>query len=78
MGKIHGSLARAGKVKSTTPKVITEGDSKTELQGRAKRRQAFNKRFNLVGRTGINSQIRQNEVREAKKTQVEVIASRKK
>uniref|UniRef100_A0A182JQ28 40S ribosomal protein S30 n=1 Tax=Anopheles christyi TaxID=43041 RepID=A0A182JQ28_9DIPT len=43
-GKVHGSLARAGKVKGQTPNVKKMEKSK-RLTGRAKRRQQFNKRF---------------------------------
>jgi small subunit ribosomal protein S30e len=37
MGKVHGSLARAGKVKSQTPKVEKEEKKKTP-KGRARKR----------------------------------------
>ena len=37
MGKVHGSLARAGKVKSQTPKVDKE-EKKKQPKGRAKKR----------------------------------------
>ena len=41
MGKVHGSLARAGKVKSQTPKV----EKQEKPKGRAKKRILFNRRF---------------------------------
>merc|ERR1712179_885773 len=41
-GKVHGSLARAGKVKSQTPKVDPQEKKKI---GRAKRRMQYNRRF---------------------------------
>ena len=42
-GKVHGSLARAGKVKGQTPKV--EAQEKKKLpRGRAKKRMQFNRR----------------------------------
>ncbi len=42
-GKVHGSLARAGKVKGQTPKV--EKQEKKKLpRGRAKKRMQFNRR----------------------------------
>merc|ERR1711879_819399 len=41
-GKVHGSLARAGKVKGQTPKVDKEKKKKT---GRAARRTQYNRRF---------------------------------
>merc|ERR1712025_535617 len=43
-GKVHGSLARAGKVKGQTPKVEAE-EKKKKKTGRAKRRDQYNKRF---------------------------------
>ena len=43
-GKVHGSLARAGKVKGQTPKVEAE-EKKKKKTGRAKRRIQYNKRF---------------------------------
>lgn len=44
MGKVHGSLARAGKVKSQTPKVEAQEKKKTP-KGRAKKRLLYNRRF---------------------------------
>merc|ERR1712113_975 len=43
-GKVHGSLARAGKVKGQTPKVDAEEKKKANT-GRAKRRMQYNRRF---------------------------------
>jgi ubiquitin/ribosomal protein S30 len=43
-GKVHGSLARAGKVKGQTPKVEAQEKKKAKT-GRAKRRIQYNKRF---------------------------------
>ncbi|BGP38039.1 hypothetical protein JCM10450v2_001972 [Rhodotorula kratochvilovae] len=43
-GKVHGSLARAGKVKSQTPKVEPQ-EKKKKVTGRAKKRLLFNSRF---------------------------------
>merc|ERR1711931_457934 len=43
-GKVHGSLARAGKVKGQTPKVDAQ-EKKKPKTGRAKRRQQYNRRF---------------------------------
>jgi small subunit ribosomal protein S30e len=43
MGKVHGSLARAGKVKGQTPKVEVE-DKKKKPRGRAYMRLLFNRR----------------------------------
>jgi small subunit ribosomal protein S30e len=45
LGKIHGSLARAGKVKSTTPKQEKQDKKKTP-KGRALRRIKYNKKMN--------------------------------
>jgi len=43
-GKVHGSLARAGKVKGQTPKVEKQ-EKRKKKTGRAKRRMQFNRRF---------------------------------
>ncbi|CCG81278.1 40S ribosomal protein S30 [Taphrina deformans PYCC 5710] len=52
MGKVHGSLARAGKVKSQTPKVEKQEKPK-QPKGRALKRIKYNRRFvnvtNMVG-----------------------------
>lgn len=45
MGKIHGSLARAGKVRSQTPKVEKQ-EGKKKPKGRALRRMKFNIKMN--------------------------------
>uniref|UniRef100_A0A8C8TX11 40S ribosomal protein S30 n=1 Tax=Peromyscus maniculatus bairdii TaxID=230844 RepID=A0A8C8TX11_PERMB len=42
-GKVHGSLARAGKVRGQTPKVTKQ--EKKKKTGRAKRRMQYNRRF---------------------------------
>ncbi|KAK4153351.1 ribosomal protein S30 [Chaetomidium leptoderma] len=44
MGKVHGSLARAGKVKSQTPKVEAQEKPKTP-KGRAHKRDLYTRRF---------------------------------
>ena len=44
MGKVHGSLARAGKVKRQTPKV-PKAEKKKMPVGRKKKRVTYNKRF---------------------------------
>lgn len=51
MGKVHGSLARAGKVKSQTPKVEPQEKKKTP-KGRAKKRLQYTRRFVNVTLTG--------------------------
>ena len=51
-GKVHGSLARAGKVKGQTPKVQKQ-DKKKLPTGRAKKRMQYNRRFvNVVAGFG--------------------------
>jgi small subunit ribosomal protein S30e len=45
MGKVHGSLARAGKVKGQTPKVEKQEDKKKQPRGRAKKRLQYNRRY---------------------------------
>uniref|UniRef100_A0A8C3QCC7 Uncharacterized protein n=1 Tax=Geospiza parvula TaxID=87175 RepID=A0A8C3QCC7_GEOPR len=42
-GKVHGSLARAGKVRGQTPKVAKQ-EKKKKKTGRAKRRMQYNRR----------------------------------
>ena len=49
-GKVHGSLARAGKVKGQTPKVEKQ-EKRKKKTGRAKRRMLYNKRFVNVVQT---------------------------
>ncbi|KAI8588341.1 ribosomal 40S subunit protein S30B [Geranomyces variabilis] len=44
MGKVHGSLARAGKVKGQCPKVEKQ-EKKKKATGRAKKRIQYNRRF---------------------------------
>eukprot|EP00009_Paramoeba_aestuarina_P008663 CAMPEP_0201520956 /NCGR_PEP_ID=MMETSP0161_2-20130828/13503_1 /ASSEMBLY_ACC=CAM_ASM_000251 /TAXON_ID=180227 /ORGANISM="Neoparamoeba aestuarina, Strain SoJaBio B1-5/56/2" /LENGTH=72 /DNA_ID=CAMNT_0047919491 /DNA_START=100 /DNA_END=318 /DNA_ORIENTATION=+ len=44
MGKMHGGLARAGKVRSQTPKSEPQ-EKKKAPTGRAKKRMLYNKRF---------------------------------
>lgn len=44
MGKVHGSLSRAGKVKNQTPKVAKEEKPK-KPRGRALKRLKYTKRF---------------------------------
>lgn len=52
IGKVHGSLARAGKVKGQTPKVEKQ-EKKKKRTGRAKRRMQYNRRFvNVVATFG--------------------------
>ncbi len=61
-GKVHGSLARAGKVRNQTPKVEKQ-EKKKKTTGRAKKRIQYTRRFvNVVTapggkRLGPNSQM---------------------
>lgn len=47
MGKVHGGLARAGKVRAQTPKVVKKDENENEKHrpptGRAKKRQQYNR-----------------------------------
>ena len=45
MGKQHGSLAQAGKVKAMTPKACKNETNNKPTQGRAKKRKQYNARF---------------------------------
>ncbi|PIA42863.1 hypothetical protein AQUCO_02000366v1 [Aquilegia coerulea] len=49
MGKVHGSLARAGKVRGQTPKVAKQ-DKKKKPRGRAHKRMQYNRRFVTAGK----------------------------
>lgn len=49
-GKVHGSLARAGKVRGQTPKVAKQ-DKKKKPTGRAHKRMQYNRRFVTAGRS---------------------------
>ncbi|KAJ1665748.1 40S ribosomal protein S30 [Coemansia sp. RSA 1646] len=59
MGKVHGSLARAGKVKSQTPPVEAQEKAK-KLTGRAKKREMFNRRYVNVSASMIGGKRRMN------------------
>jgi small subunit ribosomal protein S30e len=50
-GKVHGSLARAGKVRAQTPKVEKQ-EKKKKKRGRAFRRIQYNRRFVNVAVSG--------------------------
>jgi len=53
MGKMHGGLARSGKVRNQTPKVDKQERTKKPLQGRAKKRMLYKRRFlNIVKTPG--------------------------
>uniref|UniRef100_A0AC35U4M7 40S ribosomal protein S30 n=1 Tax=Rhabditophanes sp. KR3021 TaxID=114890 RepID=A0AC35U4M7_9BILA len=51
-GKVHGSLARAGKVRAQTPKVAKAEGKKKKKVGRAFRRIQYNRRFVNVALSG--------------------------
>jgi len=53
MGRQHGSLARAGKVKNATPKWCCLSDWKKKKSGRSKKRETYNKRFSQQGLPGV-------------------------
>ncbi len=53
-GKVHGSLARAGKVRGQTPKVAKQ-DKKKKPTGRAHKRMQYNRRFVTAGMFKGNS-----------------------
>merc|ERR1712174_52333 len=55
-GKVHGSLARAGKVKGQTPKVQKQ-DKKKLPTGRAKKRMQYNRRFVNVVNGGMGKRV---------------------
>lgn len=58
MGKVHGSLARAGKVKSQTPKVEPQEKSKVP-KGRAHKRDLYTRRFvNVTAAPGGKRKVR--------------------
>ncbi|KAK3832791.1 MAG: ribosomal protein S30-domain-containing protein [Linnemannia gamsii] len=64
MGKVHGSLARAGKVKSQTPKVAKQ-EKKKKLTGRAKKRDTYKRRFvNVTNAPGGKRHERQPRVQQ--------------
>eukprot|EP01016_Furgasonia_blochmanni_P004117 TRINITY_DN1159_c0_g1_i13.p4 TRINITY_DN1159_c0_g1~~TRINITY_DN1159_c0_g1_i13.p4 ORF type:complete len:122 (-),score=40.83 TRINITY_DN1159_c0_g1_i13:223-588(-) len=48
MGKLHGSLARAGKVRKQTPKVAKQERLRKIVKGRALKRILYNKRFSNI------------------------------
>jgi ubiquitin/ribosomal protein S30 len=53
-GKVHGSLARAGKVKGQTPKVAKKDRKGKTPRGRGKKRMLYNRRYvnTIVGMGG--------------------------
>ena len=45
LGKVHGSMARAGKVRNQTPKVEKTERAKKRVTGRARKRLQYKKRI---------------------------------
>ena len=84
MGKVHGSLARAGKVKNQTPKVDKQPFKGKRKTGRAKKRFLCNKRYQSLKkgtnplRMKLNTIAQQQEIKLKKKERVEQIAQKKK
>ncbi len=83
MGKVHGSLARAGKVKGQTPKVAPQEGKDKKLSGRARMRYLFNSRYASLKegqdplRVKLNSQEKQQGERERRATQKAQIEANK-
>ena len=48
MGKVHGSLTRAGKVRKQTPKVEKKERVKKLVVGRAKKRKQYQKKYSIL------------------------------
>lgn len=48
MGKVHGSLTRAGKVRKQTPKVEKKERLRKIPVGRAKKRKTYQKRYTIL------------------------------
>merc|ERR1711903_58123 len=67
MGKVHGSLARAGKVRSSAPKQAKKEKKGKKITGRARQRYKYNKRFSNLKKGARkpkpNSQIMQADKR---------------
>ena len=56
-GKVHGSLARAGKVRNATPKVEKQENKKKRTTGRAKKRLQYTRRFlNVAADSGMKKE----------------------
>ena len=60
-GKVHGSLARAGKVRGQTPKVDAQFKKKKKT-GRAKRREQFHRRFVSICPRKMTGEKRQDPI----------------
>jgi small subunit ribosomal protein S30e len=65
MGKIHGSIKFAGKVRDKTPKIMKKAMKEKPVVGRARLRKLYNKRIlainpDLHRKVGPNSQNQYN------------------
>lgn len=58
MGKVHGSLTNAGRVRAKTPKVPKKEDKPKKLAGRPRKRAAYTRRF--INVTLVNGKRRSN------------------
>jgi len=74
-GKVHGSLARAGKVKGQTPKVAKQEATKKKLTGRAAKRAQFNRRFVNVVKTPGGKRVGPNNNAERLRREAEAAAA---
>ncbi|MBA0870553.1 hypothetical protein Goshw_014062, partial [Gossypium schwendimanii] len=54
--KVHGSLARAGKVRGQTPKVAKQ-DKKKKPRGRAYKRMQYNRRFVTAAKCNVTTDL---------------------
>ncbi len=62
MGKVHGSLTRAGKVRKQTPPVEKKERLRKLVVGRAKKRKQYQKRYTvLVGDSAARKKFKPNK-----------------
>jgi small subunit ribosomal protein S30e len=62
MGKVHGSLTRAGKVRKQTPKVEKKERMTKIAVGRAKKRSQYQKKYSyLIGDTAAKKKYKSNK-----------------
>ncbi|CAK72210.1 unnamed protein product (macronuclear) [Paramecium tetraurelia] len=88
MGKLHGTLAKAGKVRKQTPKIEKQVRRHKIPKGRAYKRICFNRRFGSAAAAGAGPQQkrkgpnwhagRKDLIEEERKKQVEQRRQRKK
>ena len=65
MGKVHGGLARAGRVRNATPKVEKTA-KRRERRGRAYKRKLYNRRFLDANAVPLGKKRRYNHAVEEK------------